>query len=70
MIGYIEIAYFFASLSFVIGLKMLSHPDSARKGNMVAAVGMGLAIILTMAGEKIHNYRQDKKYKQLYDGQQ
>lgn len=56
MIGYIEIAYFFASLSFVIGLKMLSHPDSARKGNIVAAVGMGLAVILTMAGEKIHNY--------------
>ncbi|MBK8397315.1 MAG: NAD(P)(+) transhydrogenase (Re/Si-specific) subunit beta [Leptospiraceae bacterium] len=56
MNGYIEIAYFFASLSFVIGLKMLSHPDSARKGNMVAAVGMGLAILLTMMGEKIHNY--------------
>ena len=56
MIGFIEIAYFLASLSFVIGLKMLSHPDSARKGNIVAAIGMGLAIILTMAGEKIHNY--------------
>jgi H+-translocating NAD(P) transhydrogenase subunit beta len=56
MIGYIEVAYFFASLSFVIGLKMLSHPDSARKGNILAAIGMGLAIILTMAGDKIHNY--------------
>ena len=48
MTGYIEIAYFFASLSFVIGLKMLSHPDSARKGNMLAAIGMGLAILLTI----------------------
>ncbi len=55
MIGFIEIAYFLASLSFVIGLKMLSHPDSARKGNLLAAIGMGLAIILTIAGEKIHN---------------
>lgn len=55
-IGFIELAYFFASLSFVIGLKMLSHPDSARKGNILAAIGMGLAILLTMCGEKIHNY--------------
>ncbi|MBE7410689.1 MAG: NAD(P)(+) transhydrogenase (Re/Si-specific) subunit beta [Leptospiraceae bacterium] len=44
----IELAYLFASVSFVIGLKMLSHPDSARKGNWLAALGMGLAIILTM----------------------
>jgi NAD(P) transhydrogenase subunit beta len=56
MTGYIEIAYFFASLSFVIGLKMLSHPDSARKGNMLAAIGMGLAILLTILGENVHNY--------------
>ncbi len=56
MIGYIEIAYFIGSLSFVIGLKMLSHPDSARKGNILAAIGMAIAVLLTILGEKIHNY--------------
>jgi len=45
---FIELAYLLASISFVIGLKMLSHPDTARKGNWLAALGMGLAIILTM----------------------
>ncbi len=44
----IEFAYLFASVTFVIGLKMLSHPDSARKGNWLAALGMGIAILLTM----------------------
>lgn len=56
MNAYIEIAYFIGSLSFVIGLKMLSHPDSARKGNWLAAVGMGIAVLLTMAESSVGNY--------------
>jgi NAD(P) transhydrogenase subunit beta len=41
---------------------MLSHPDSARKGNRVAAFGMTIAILATIflyrddAGEGLHNY--------------
>lgn len=58
--GIIEITYLFGSIFFVLGLKMLGHPDTARKGNWVAAVGMGLAIIATMfintATIKIGNY--------------
>lgn len=42
------IIYLIASVSFIMGLKMLSHPASARKGNLVAAVGMGLAIFGTI----------------------
>ncbi len=45
---FLEIAYLIASLTFIIGLKMLSHPDSARKGNLVAAAGMLLAIVVTL----------------------
>ena len=30
------IIYLVASVTFIIGLKMLSHPDSARRGNLVA----------------------------------
>jgi NAD(P) transhydrogenase subunit beta len=43
----VEIAYLIASLSFILGLKMLSHPDTARKGNLMAAGGMLLAILVT-----------------------
>src|ERR1035437_9287753 len=44
----LEISYIIASLCFVFGLKMLSHPDKARKGNIIAAIGMGLAIVATI----------------------
>lgn len=44
----LEISYIIASVFFIIGLKMLSHPETARKGNIIAAVGMGLAILATI----------------------
>jgi NAD(P) transhydrogenase subunit beta len=44
----IEILYLIASLSFVIGLKMMGKPDSARKGNLIAAAGMGIAVFGTL----------------------
>jgi NAD(P) transhydrogenase subunit beta len=40
--------YLLASVSFIIGLKMLSHPETARRGNLLAAAGMTLAIIATI----------------------
>ncbi|HBZ67393.1 MAG TPA: NAD(P) transhydrogenase subunit beta [Bacteroidales bacterium] len=57
----LEISYIIASVLFIIGLKMLSHPDSARKGNLLAAFGMGLAIVATLLfhtkdGEPIGNH--------------
>ncbi len=44
----LEISYIIASILFIFGLKMLSHPDTARKGNLWAAFGMGLAILTTI----------------------
>lgn len=44
----LEICYLVASITFILGLKMLSSPDKARKGNLYAAYGMGLAIIATI----------------------
>lgn len=43
------IVYLFASVTFVLGLKMLSHPETARNGNLLAALGMTLAIAGTIA---------------------
>ncbi len=42
------IIYFFGSITFISGLKMLSKPDSARRGNILAAIGMTVAIFGTI----------------------
>jgi NAD(P) transhydrogenase subunit beta len=44
----LELSYLIGSVTFIIGLKRLSSPDTARNGNLVAAVGMGLAILGTL----------------------
>ena len=44
----LTICYLIASVTFIVGLKMLSHPSSARRGNLVAAFGMTLAIVATI----------------------
>lgn len=58
----LEICYIIASVTFIMGLKMLSSPDKARKGNLYAAYGMGLAIVATilfkeeLSSDKTLNY--------------
>ncbi len=42
------LSYLIGSVTFILGLKMLSHPDSARKGNLYAAFGMIIAILATI----------------------
>jgi H+-translocating NAD(P) transhydrogenase subunit beta len=59
-ISVLEITYVIASVLFIVGLKMLSHPLTARRGNSLAAFGMGLAILATIIfhhkdGEPIRN---------------
>jgi H+-translocating NAD(P) transhydrogenase subunit beta len=44
----LEITYVIASVLFILGLKMLSNPETARRGNILAAFGMGFAIIATI----------------------
>ena len=45
---FIDIAYLVAAICFIYGLKMLSHPKTARNGNMIASIGMLIAIIATV----------------------
>ena len=47
-ISLLTLAYLIGSVTFILGLKMLSHPDSARKGNLIAAAGMIIAIFGTI----------------------
>ncbi len=44
----LDLLYLFGSVTFVIGLKMLGGPQTARRGNLVAAVGMTVAILGTI----------------------
>jgi NAD(P) transhydrogenase subunit beta len=61
-ISLLTIAYLVASVTFILGLKMLSNPATARKGNLLAAGGMSIAIFATIflykdeAGNNLHNY--------------
>jgi H+-translocating NAD(P) transhydrogenase subunit beta len=51
-ISILEISYLLASILFILGLKKLSHPDTARSGNLWAAAGMSLAILCTLLFHK------------------
>ena len=42
----IDIAYLIAAVFFIFGLKFLSSPKSARRGNQLAALGMAIAVWL------------------------
>lgn len=44
----LDFLYLISIVFFVIGLKGLSHPETARKGNLLAATGMLLGIIITL----------------------
>jgi NAD(P) transhydrogenase subunit beta len=60
-INLLVLIYLIGSITFIVGLKMLSNPASARKGNLVAAAGMFLAILGTIflyenEGQRLGNY--------------
>ena len=57
----LTLCYLIGSVTFIIGLKMLSNPATARKGNLIAAAGMTIAILGTIflyeeEGQKLGNY--------------
>ncbi len=45
----INIAYLIAAILFILGLKGLSHPRTAVRGNLLGALGMFIAIVVTLA---------------------
>ncbi|ARN72809.1 NAD(P)(+) transhydrogenase (Re/Si-specific) subunit beta [Oceanicoccus sagamiensis] len=47
----INLAYIASAVLFVFGLKMLSSPATARKGNLMSSVGMLIAIVVTLMNE-------------------
>jgi H+-translocating NAD(P) transhydrogenase subunit beta len=53
---FIEVSYLFASILFILGLRGLSHPDTARRGMHLAEFGMLLAILGTLINREIVSY--------------
>ena len=49
----INTAYLFSAVLFILGLKKLSSPKTARKGNLLALAGMLVAIVVTLLDEQI-----------------
>ena len=44
----LNLSYLIGVLTFVFGLRLLGSPDTARKGNMLAAFGMTFAVLVTL----------------------
>ncbi|MEM7657185.1 MAG: NAD(P)(+) transhydrogenase (Re/Si-specific) subunit beta, partial [Bacteroidota bacterium] len=44
----VNLGYLAGVICFILGLRQLSTPKTARKGNLLAAVGMGIAILVTL----------------------
>ncbi|SVA50106.1 uncharacterized protein METZ01_LOCUS102960, partial [marine metagenome] len=46
--GWTNIFYVLAAVLFILGIKQLSHPKTARNGNLIASIGMLIAIVTTL----------------------
>jgi NAD(P) transhydrogenase subunit beta len=53
---FFALAYLAATILFIFGLKGLSHPKTALRGNTLSMVGMGLAIFVTLFHPNVRNY--------------
>ncbi len=46
--AYVKLAYLLAAILFILGLKGLGHPRTAVRGNMLGALGMVIAVAVTL----------------------
>ncbi len=54
--GVIVVSYIAATILFILALRGLSHPETARMGNLYGIVGMTLAILATVMSERVSAY--------------
>ncbi len=55
-VSVVNIAYLVASVLFIMGLKGLTHPRTAVRGNLLGAMGMLLAIVVTLWDQRIISF--------------
>jgi NAD(P) transhydrogenase subunit beta len=51
-----DLAYLVTIVCFILALRFLSHPRTARRGNWIGAVGMLVAVVVTFAQDSIDSY--------------
>jgi NAD(P) transhydrogenase subunit beta len=52
----INAVYVVSAILFIFGLKLLSHPSSARKGNLLSALAMFVAVVVTLLEQDIISF--------------
>ncbi len=50
---FIDLTYLLASILFILGIKGLTHPRTAVRGNLLGAAGMFLAVVATLADRQV-----------------
>jgi NAD(P) transhydrogenase subunit beta len=58
LIDFVNLSYLLASVLFILGLKRLSSPATARSGNMMGATGMLVAVVVTLLDRDVLDYAQ------------
>ena len=54
--GIVTVAYIAATILFILALGGLSHPETARRGNLYGIIGMSIALLATIFGVVVANY--------------
>lgn len=54
---FIHLSYLLSSILFILGLRMLSSPATAKRGNLVASLAMLLAIVVTLLSKEVLSYK-------------
>jgi len=52
----VNLTYILASMLFIFGLKLLSSPETAKRGNLVSSSGMLLAVLVTLLDQSIIDF--------------
>jgi len=52
----LAIVYLVSASLFILGLKGLTHPSTARRGNYLAMTGMGMAIVATLLNPAVQSF--------------
>ncbi|MFZ5652946.1 MAG: NAD(P)(+) transhydrogenase (Re/Si-specific) subunit beta [Pseudomonadota bacterium] len=54
---WVELVYLLAAVLFILGIKAMTRPRTAAQGNLISAVGMLLAVVMTLLDRDIVRYQ-------------
>jgi len=56
MASFLPVIYLLASLGFILAIKWMNHPSTARRGVIIGEIGMVLAVIGTLLRQEVHGH--------------